>query len=120
MITYKQMHSILLKDGRKHLVDVDDWATSQLRGINDEEYDQFCNDFINEITPFYQELMDSGYFITNDITETIPGSDVRVVVGRTHTWAGPGEPQHHEKYWFWQDKFAADPAVTYNPPVLIE
>ena len=112
------MHSILLKDGRKHLVDLDDWATMQLRGINPEEYDQFCNDFINEITPFYQELLNSGYVISTDITEIIPDSDIRIVVGRLYTWVG-GEMRHHPKYWEWEAKFAADPAVTYNPPVLV-
>ena len=119
MVTYKQMYSILLKDGRKHLVNVDDWATMQLRGVRPVEYDQFCNDYINEITPFYQELMDSGYLIANPITETIPESNIKIIVGYTYTWTG-GEEQYHPKYLVWEAKFAADPAVTYNPLVLIE
>ena len=119
MVTYKQMYSILLKDGRKHLVNVDDWATMQLRGVRPDEYDQFCNDYVNEITPFYQELINSGYLISNAITETIPDSNIKIIVGYTHTWAG-GEERHHPKHWEWEAKFAADPAViVYNPPILV-
>jgi hypothetical protein len=118
MATYKQMHSILLKDGRKHLVDIDDWATVQLRGVRPEEYDQFASDYVNEITPFYQDLLNSGYLIRNAITETIPESNIKIIVGITYTWAG-GEERYHPKHLEWEAKFAADPTVTYNPPILV-
>jgi hypothetical protein len=119
MVTYKQMHSILLKDGRKHLVDIDDWATMQLKGVRTEEYDQFVSDFVVEITPFYRNLLDSGHLIANPITETIPESNIKIIVGYTHTWTG-GEEQYHPKHQEWEAKFAADPAViVYNPPILV-
>ena len=113
------MYSVLLKDGRKHLVNVDDWAAMQLKGVRPAEFDQFCSDYINEITPFYQALLESGYLIRNEITETIPESGIKIVVGQMYTWVG-GEEQHHPKHWEWEAKMAADPAViVYNPPILV-
>ena len=118
MVTYKQMHSILLMDGRKHLVDIDDWANVKLRGVQPEEYDQFASDYLNEITPYHQELVNSGRVISTDITEIIPDSDIRILVGRQYTWVS-GEKEDHPKHLEWQAKFAADPAVTYNPLILV-
>ena len=119
MVTYKQMHSILLKDGRKHLVDIDDWATMQLKGVRPAEYEQFVSDYVVEITPFYNNLLDSGYLIANTITETIPESNIKIIVGTTYTFAG-SEERYHPKHLEWEAKFAADPAlIVYNPPILV-
>jgi len=113
MVIYKQLHSILLKDGIKRLVDVNDWAKIQL---SEAEYVQFVSDEENILEPFYRTLIESGDLILEPITETVPGLEIQPIIGRKYTHIG--EDRTHEKFRYWQERFAADPAVTYHPLIL--
>lgn len=112
METYKQMYSILLKDGKKYAVDLYEWAQKTLSA---EEHTQFLAD-LAEYHEFHQDLMRSGKLIIEPITEIIPDTDITVVVGQMHTFT-EGRVEY-EEYERWRARFAADPNVTYNPEVL--
>jgi hypothetical protein len=112
MVIYKQLHSILLKDGNKYAVDLSDWAQKTL---STEEHTQFLADFA-EFREFYQDLERSGKLIIELVTEIIPDINITAVIGKLYTFTE--SRVEHEKYALWQARFAADPNVTYNPEVL--
>ena len=112
METYKQMHSILLKDGKKYAVELLEWAQKTL---STEEHTQFLADFA-EYNEFHQDLVRSGKLIVESITETISDINITLVIGQLYTFTE--SRVEHEKHALWQARFAADPNVTYNPAVL--
>jgi hypothetical protein len=112
MVTYKQLNSILLKDGKKYIVDLTSWAQETLTGA---DYSNFMNDSA-EIIQFYKNLEDSGELTITKVTENISDINLTIIIGRIFTWTN--QRVEHEKHALWQARFAADPNVTYNPEVL--
>ena len=114
MVTYKQMYSILLKDGCKYPVNITQWAETTLTG---SDLAEFQNDS-KEIIPFFLNLIDNGILTRTPITETVntTNGNVTITMGWLYTWQD--QKIHHAKEEVWQSRFAADPAVTYNPEVL--
>lgn len=116
MITYKQLHSTLNKDGQKFLVDVYQWADQTLTG------DQLAQWQLDRpiILEFYQNLIDSGTLTVAPITYSVPtpAGSIDVVIGNlaTFTTVESTSPE----YDYWQTQFAADPTVEYQPPILQE
>jgi hypothetical protein len=114
MVTYKQLHSILLKDGKKHVVELQTWAKETLTGSDFAEFETDSQD----MDPFYQNLIDTGVLTLEPITEVINTGYGNIImqVGAVHIWQD--QRISHPKYELWQSRFAADPNVTYNPEIL--
>ena len=114
MVTYKQLNSILLRDGKKYVVDLQTWAKETLNG---RDFDEFVTDS-QDMDPFYQNLKDTGVLTLESITEVVNTGygNIIVHVGSVHIWQD--QRISHPKYELWQSRFAADPNVTYNPEIL--
>jgi hypothetical protein len=114
MVTYKQMESILLKDGKKYLVNMQEWARQTLTGSDLAEYQ---TDALS-MDPFYQNLKDTGVLTLEPITELINTGHGNIIiqVGMLHIWQD--HRLSHTKYELWQSRFASDPNVTYHPEIL--
>jgi hypothetical protein len=116
MVTYKQLKSILLQDGKKYSVDMLEWVEKTLTGSELAEYQTDAA----EMDPFYKNLQDDGILTVTPIVETINTGHgtITIVVGTTSAWID--QRIVHPKYAAWQARFAADPDVAYNPEIIQE
>ena len=111
MEIYQQLHSVLTVNDRKFLVDLKGWADKRL---DHERYNQFKLDF-EEILSFYNSVA---------VIEKIYSSTALYPYG-TPLWIGfkythQNSRPYNEKYEYWSNQFANDPAVQYNPEIRIQ
>ena len=114
MEIYTQLHSVLNIDNVKTLVELDQWAQKRLTG---ERLSQYLLDR-DEFLVFYNTLMASGELTIGTITKQVTTSrgTTDLPIGSTYTWAN--QKQTHTKFDYWQQQFAADPVVVYQPEIL--
>jgi hypothetical protein len=109
MEIYQHMHSILTLDGEKFLVHLSEWAD---RRLDEDRRRQFFRD-LAEIHEFYSDR------ILEEIYSTAGGPNgVPALIG--YRYIHPTGKQYNEKYEYWCNEFANDPAVQYNPEIRIQ
>ena len=116
MVTYKQLDSVLLQDGKKYAVNMHTWAEKTLTG--QDQIDFQTDDA--EMSLFIRQLENNGILAIALVTNTIDTGHgiITIKIGETYTWQD--QRLENQKYNAWQARFAADPNVTYNPEVLQE
>jgi hypothetical protein len=117
MVVLKQLTSILSLNGMKLPVrNFIEWGGLVLSG---SELTAFKND-VDEITADYNNLLKEGrvnFTVENKTITTPLGLVTEVPISITHEFED--DSLRHPKAIFWESKFAEDPRVAYNPPVLI-
>lgn len=115
MVQYKQLFSKLSKDGKNILVNLFQWADLTLPA---EALAQFQSDSA-EIKNFFTNLESSGELTVEAVNRSITtpqGTIVTIQIGNLYTWRN--QRVNNAKYDYWQEQFAADPNVSYQPEVL--
>jgi hypothetical protein len=115
MVQYKQLFSILHKDGKNILVDVINWGEETLSG---ELLTQFRAD-MQEIAANVHIQIESGDLVVEELTGTIntaQGITTSIPIGFLFTWSN--QRISNEIYEYWQTQFSADPNVEYQPEIL--
>ena len=110
MEKWKHLNSIMSVDDNKFLVDLVEWARLRL---DTERYAQFENDL--------EEILD--FIGQTSIVERIY-SDTAVGSGGDPLWIGYYYTHNdtrpvNDKWEYWSNQMANDPAVQYNPEIRI-
>lgn len=118
MATFKQMHSVYLKNGKKIPVTFTDWGKMKFTG-------QDLIDFNNEIGVFMfqvENAVNEGTLVTENIVETFTssvGTSIEQIVGIISHRTGVSIPPHEIKLK-WELIMEQDPnIIVFNPDVLI-
>jgi hypothetical protein len=118
MATFKQMHSVYLKNGRKIPVTFLDWGRMKFSG-------QDLIDFNNEVGVFLEQVANAvteGTIVTENIIENFNssvGHSIEQIVGIISHRTGASIPPHEIKLK-WETIMEQDPdIIVFNPDILI-
>jgi hypothetical protein len=108
MEIYTQLHSTLLLNERKLLVDVVGWASYT---FSTERFEEFLRDHY-EISREYFSIAGFKHEIiySSNAVDSLGG---KLVIGKRNTF--PDTKVIIDRYEYWQNEFANDSRVTYRP-----